>query len=478
MLQILRFCFPVLALFCGLNVALADIILPDLFSDHMILQQKTKVEIWGWATPGEPISIKSDFFNKTIQVVTDSGGVWKANMRTPAAGGPFSITVSGYSRKIIKDIYFGEVWVASGQSNMEMFIDSISGEYSGIQDYRAEIEKANYPTIREFEVKNTYSKEPETNCFGTWKIATQKNAGNLSATAFFFARRLQETLNVPVGIINATWGGTPIQAWMSKNYLKPFDEYASLVAKINKEESKVNQNYPCALYNGMIAPVIPFTIKGAIWYQGESNIRNPDQYDELMGNLIKGWRDKWDQGKFPFLYVQIAPYDYLSRSWFEGDQYSLGRLIDAQTKVLDLKNTGMIHTSDIGNKTDIHPKNKQEVGRRLALLALDDVYREKIEVINGPVLKKAKIKDQQVLVRFDQTGSGLVVKGKELAGFELAGPDGKFYDADARIDGKDVVVTAEEVPNPVAVRFAYKNTSEVNLFNQEGFPARPFAVDP
>lgn len=458
--------------------ARADIILPDIFSDHMVLQQKAKIELWGWASPAEPVSITSSFSNRKIEVVADSSGQWKVEIRTPAAGGPYELIITGYSRKVLQDVWLGEVWLASGQSNMEMPIDSIAAHYSGVLDYKQEIEQADYPMIRQFDVQNHYAYDPEFNAIGQWEIIKPQNAGNFSATAYFFARELRQKLDVPVGIINATWGGTPAQAWIKGEALNPFQPYFSQVeALIQDNEAPIDKNYPSVLYNGMISPVIPYSIQGVIWYQGESNIGKPEEYEDLMKVLINNWRNQWDARKLPFLMVQIAPYDYASRNWFKGDAYSLGRLIEAQQSVLDMRNVYLAPTSDIGNLKDIHPKNKQEVGKRLANIALDEVYKQKVDVISGPVFHKMKIKEGKVILSFKETGSGIMFSGDKLEGFEIAGPDQKFYPAQASLDKKNVVLSSEMVEQPVAVRYAFKNTSQVNFFNQEGWPARPFRTD-
>lgn len=466
-----------LLIFLNIITAKADLILPHIFSDHMVLQQKSKVNIWGWASPAEPISLSTTFFNRKIEIVADSSGEWMISFRTPSAGGPHTITLEGYSKKVFEDVYIGEVWIASGQSNMEMPVDSISRGYSGALNFKQEVENADFPLIRQFDVNNRFSKEPEFNAIGEWKPAESESMNSFSATAYFFAKNLHQYLDVPIGIINATWGGTPAQAWIKGNDLRGFPNYYQKVMEIDDKNTEIKQNYPSALYNGMLAPMIPYTIKGAIWYQGEANIQQPDEYHELMTTLIESWRDEWNQGHFPFYFVQIAPFDYQSRNWFQGDAHSLGRLIEAQARVLSLKNTAMAHTSDIGNARDIHPKNKQEVGKRLAYLALDQEYKSNVRVSNGPILKKTKVKDDHVLLYFDQEGSGLTTNGDKITGFEIATAEEDFQSVEAEIVKEDrIQISLADISKPKIIRYAYSNTSEVNLFNKEGFPARPFSI--
>jgi len=642
-----------------------EITLPALFSDHMVLQQKSETPVWGWATPGTTIDLKTTWGEEKT-FTADKKGNWFVKITTPKAGGPFVITLrSGNSIRIIDDVYMGEVWLASGQSNMEMPVKGW-GKDMPVDSSAQEIAASDIPQIRMFTVKRKLGYKPEKDCVGDWKVANPKNTGDFSATAYFFAKDLYKKLQVPIGIIHSSWGGTPAEAWTPKEFVtkvkgfentekqlqeaetnqkkmtawlkdlqktdfndalendfrdeendkkyssptlndsgweemdlpaywetkqlkdfngivwfrKDFDlskatdlkdiklylgkiddmdeayingkkvggktepgfwnveriypvdaqilhpgkntisvkvidnQYGggiygeknlavlnskndtlvnlsgkwkfkpvSLIkngsiyafsgeknySNIPKVTASLNQYSPTALYNGMIAPLIPYTIKGVIWYQGESNVGRAKQYEKLFPTMIRSWRKTWNLGDFPFYYVQIAPFKYANRK-----PMSAAELRYAQFLALKEKNTGMAVTTDIGNVDNIHPSNKPEVGRRLSLWALNKTYGLDSIVYSGPLYKKTDFNKNKAVISFTNTAGGLVTDGDKLNSFEIAGKDSVFYNANAVIEKDKVIVSSKRVKKPVFVRFGWKNDAEPNLFNTAGLPASPF----
>lgn len=645
--------FTIIVLLLALtSILFADAKLPAVISDHMVLQQNSKANIWGWAEPGEKIEVKGSWqwlFGSST--TTDKDGNWHLAIPTPKAGGPYEINIKANNTIAINDVMIGEVWVCSGQSNMEMGMKMV-------ENSDTEIAAADYPNIRLFDVARQTSSHPNQDLTGSWvrcspeTVASHGTWGGFSATAYYFGRQLHKELNVPVGLISSNWGGTVAQAWTPGDMLGDFPEYDQIAKelksynlqeiekrdreKMNEWQNKVGQtdlgskqgwervnfddsewktmdqpvawsktelddfdgvvwfrkytnlppswankdliielgpiddidtvyfngqqigqnitwsvkrkytvpasvskvgknliairvidgqseggmcgkpeqmiiypagasvdsaatlagswkykvsshikevpptptllkklssNTPSVLYNGMIAPLVPYTIKGAIWYQGESNAQKPIEYRSLFPNMVESWREKWGIGDFPFYYVQIAPYHY------KGQDINSAMLREAQTFSMSTPNTGMVVVSDIGDNDDIHPKNKLDVGKRLSLWALAKTYNKKGITYSGPIYKDMKIEGDKIRVSFDYTGSGLMAKGGPLTDFTIAGPDKNFVDATAVIDGDTIVVSSDSVPNPVAVRFAFTNTNNPNLFNKEGLPASSFRTD-
>jgi sialate O-acetylesterase len=640
----------------------ADVRLPAVISDNMVLQQGKKVPIWGWAEPGEQIMVSISWHSMQWGVTADKDGRWIFKMNSPSAGGSYEMTISGKNTVTIKNILVGEVWVCSGQSNMQMAVTQSANA-------QQEIAEANYPDIRLFTVERKVADQPQSNCVGSWVKCSPQTVGDFSAAAYFFGRELQKELNVPVGLIHTSWGGTPAEAWTSARVLRTLADYKGVIEEIEQmranpepfqkkyeqqllewqkkidlsgpdgkgctdvnyddsgweqmelpnlweqagladfdglvwfrkeidvpqlwvgkelilelgpiddmditwvngtrvggietpgrwqtarkykiastvikpgrnviavrvldtgggggicgsaEQMKLklaeatiglagrwrykkgydlksmppqprppllvnNPNAPTSLYNAMIAPLIPYGIQGAIWYQGESNASRAYQYRQLFPAMIQNWRQDWKQGDFSFLFVQLANFmaanpDPSESEWAE--------LREAQTMTLALPNTGMAVIIDIGEANDIHPKNKQDVGKRLALWALAKTYGKEL-VYSGPIYKSTKIerraivrgdvRDYECVIRlfFDHVGSGLVARGDEpLKGFALAGADRKFVWADAKIaEGNVIVVSSDKVSEPIAVRYAWANNPVCNLYNKEGLPATPFRTD-
>lgn len=451
----------------------AKVILSPLFSDSIVLQQKDKVALWGRSSTNKRVVITTSWNNKKVTTTTDANGNWKAKVVTPKAGGPYDITFDDGETTALRDVLIGEVWVCSGQSNMEMPLEG----WGKINNYKEEIQAANYPNIRLITVEKTTSTQPlkETKFLKGWQPCSPASVANFSAVAYFFARNIQQHHNIPIGLILTAYSGTPAESWLSGPSLKQMPAYDSIVEVVSaKPGSPKDSHIPTVLFNAMVNPIIPFGIRGVIWYQGESNATKAHQYQTLFPLLITDWRKNWGIGDFPFYFVQLANFtDVLDKpaesTWAE--------LREAQTKTLSLPNTGMAVAIDLGVAKDIHPKNKQDVGLRLALIARSKVYGEKISY-SGPFYKNSSVKGDRIQVQFTNTDGGLQAKGGgDLKGFAIAGSDKKFYWAKAKIEGDKVVVWADEVKKPVAVRYAWANNPVCNLYNNAGLPASPFRTD-
>ncbi len=516
-----RFAAPVLCLALLPLLASAAVRLPSLISDNMCLQAGAKVKIWGWADPGEEIRVSMN--HKWAETVAGEDGRWLVRLGPFKPGGPYTMTVKGDNEIVIKNVLVGEVWVASGQSNMQMAVASV-------RNAKQEIAAANYPKIRLFTVPRHPSLKPEEDVGGRWVECSPKTVPGFSAVAYFFGREIHKQLGVPVGLIHSSWGGTVAEAWTSreglesKPELKPivdrledvfakapdarerFYEYwrewsrkwwpwyramrqwRAAVAKAKKEgkepppKPKVeppppvgSNNTPTCLFYGMIYPLLNYRIRGVIWYQGESNAGRAYQYRVLFPTMIQDWRRHWKIGDFPFYYVQLA--NFMAPQKQPAEPSAWAELREAQLMALHVPNTGMAVIIDIGEAADIHPKNKQDVGKRLALWALAKTYGKDI-VFSGPIYHWAEwIDPGHVRLHFKYTGSGLMAKGGELKGFAVAGPDRKFHWATAKIEGDTVVVWSDEVPYVVAVRYGWANNPICNLYNKEGLPASPFRTD-
>lgn len=624
--------------------AVANVTLPHVFSGNMVLQRNAPVNVWGWADAGEKITVR--FHNQVKSTKADKAGNWKVILDPEPAGGPFEFEVSGRNSLLLKGVLVGEVWICSGQSNMEFALRSA-------MNAKDEIKAANYPEIRELRVaKNTSFVPLKDITAASWKICSPDTAGSFSAVAFFFARKLQETLKVPVGLIHTSWGGTNVETWTSQEALATHPDFKGMLdpgpsdfpdIKRRKRESMLNiinafehgdmkaddtsnwknrdyndsrwsiikapgfwegqglpdldgivwyrkeviltqeqaakggtlelamiddtdetyvngvkvggtqdnylagrkypippgllkagknviaikvtdtgvgggihgeavnmqlttgagpsqslagdwkikvdtasiqytstsgpNAYPSLLYNAMIAPVIPYTIKGAIWYQGEANAERAYQYRSTFPLMIRDWRARWKEGDFPFYFVQLSSWDASKQNGLKGSQWA--ELREAQLKTLSLPNTGMAVTTDIGDAKDIHPTNKQDVGLRLALTALHKTYGVDL-VPNGPVYRSLVVKGKEAILHFTDMGSGLMAKDRYgyLKGFTIAGSDQQFKWAKAVISGDTVIVYSDDVHEPVAVRYGWADDAgDANLYNKEGLPASPFRTD-
>jgi sialate O-acetylesterase len=517
--------------------AQADVKLPAIIGSNMVLQADMKAPIWGWADPGEKVTVTLG--GQKAEATADKDGKWQVRLEAmgvtlavkatvsadrryvqmdlrpqsaqKAGAGPLEMTVAGKNTLKLQNVLVGEVWICSGQSNMEWGVRSS-------KDAENEIADAKYPKIRLFKVANVTSDTPLTDVKGQWVECSPETVPGFSAVGYFFGRELHKTLGAAVGLVHTNWGGTPAEAWTSREglesepTLKPIYERhrqslaGYVAAKEDWEKAKdkriadwekavqkakadgkaaprkpgpppapgTGAGRPSCLYNGMIAPLIPFGIRGAIWYQGESNAGRPMEYRKLFPAMITDWRKHWGEGEFPFLFVQLA--NFMARKPEPADS-NWAALREAQTMTLALPKTGQAVIIDIGEANDIHPKNKQDVGKRLALAALAGTYGKDV-VYSGPMYESMKVEGERVRLKFKHVGGGLVAKGGDkLTGFAIAGEDKKFVWADARIDGDTIVVSAKDVAKPVAVRYAWADNPECNLYNKADLPACPFRTD-
>lgn len=456
----------------------ADVRLPKVLGSHMVFQRSTEVRIWGWADPGEEVSVAGDWFDMRLSTKANADGYWEVEIKTGAAGGPHKLSIAGRNQIQLNDILFGEVWIGSGQSNMEMPLIKVSGAYTGIRNAEQEVAAANHPQIRLFQAGNFSAREPQEDVspgikmYGIppaacrWQRCSPKTIPTFASTAYFFARHLHKELGVPIGIIDSSWGGTSAETWTPKAGLKALG-YKQLLAQAAKLPQNPQQKIPTRLYNGMIHPLRRLKIKGVVWYQGEGNARRADRYRELFSTMIGQWRKAFDN-EFPFYFVQIAPYRYRN--------VNSAFLREAQLQTLQTPKTGMAVTMDIGNLRDIHPKNKQEVGRRLALWALAKDYGKSV-AYSGPLFHKHAVEGAKIRVQFAHAKGLATRDGKPPSHFEVAGSDKVFHPAKAVIDGDDVVVAADAVAKPVAVRYAFSNEAEPNLMNGARLPASSFRTD-
>lgn len=448
----------------------ADVKLPSVISNNMILQRDFEVPIWGTAQPGEKVTVELGEQKQTTEA--DKEGKWSVKLSKMKANSKGqTLTVSGKNKVEIKDVLIGEVWFCSGQSNMEWRVRQS-------MNAQQEIAKSANPRIRHIKIPHRPSAKPEQDVPSTgWQSAGPKTTGEFTGVGYFFARTLEKELDVPIGLIGCNWGGTRIEPWTPPVGFKSVPALKNIADNLADFPAKrgggINHQSPLALYNGMVSPIVPYAVRGALWYQGESNNGEGMLYFEKMKALIKGWRTIWDYEDMPFYFVQLAPFRYGNRA-----PEALAGIWEAQLKTLSLPNTGMAVTVDIGNTRNIHPTNKQEVGRRLALWALAKDYGKKDLVYSGPLYKSMKREGNSIAISFDHVGGGLVSRdGKPLTRFQIAGADKKFVDAKAVIEGDKVIVSAEGVKEPVAVRFGWHQEAEPNLSNKDGLPASPFRTD-
>lgn len=469
----------------------ADVKLPALFSDNMVLQRGTELRVWGWADPGEKVTVE---FRGAKVSAEPQGGKWMVKLPRQRAGGPDAMVVTGKNKITVANVLVGEVWVCSGQSNMEWPLTRTHMPEPAIAA------SAN-PMLRLFTVPKLKAEEPVNDVKGQWQLSGPGTVGNFSAVAYYFGRDLQKALGVPVGLIHTSWGGSPAEVWMSESVLEKNPDYKKNIVdsyevalrnyeaalkQFEEEKAKAPGGVtekkapakpfwrPSELYNGMIAPLIPYGIKGAIWYQGESNASRAHQYRDLFADMIRNWRRDWGQGDFTFLAVQLAPFKAIKSQPAESDWAELREAQWLATKTLP--NVGMAVITDVGDEKDIHPTKKEPVGARLALAARGIAYREKI-TFSGPVYKKMRVRGEKAVLSFDHVGKGLEARGGELRGFSIAGADGKFVWANAVIKGNKVEVSNPSISKPAAVRFGWADFPVVNLWNKDGLPATPFRTD-
>ena len=455
----------VMILLCFLTVgsnAWAKVRLPNIIGSHMVLQQKSKVKLWGWAAASESITIKTTWDTTTYKVIATNGANWETEINTPAAGGSYTITIEGENKIILEDVLIGEVWVCSGQSNME---------WSGDQDLKESIDeapKANQPEIRLFYVNKSTSLYPQDNLEGKWVVCSPESMIHFSAIGYFFGKKINSSIKTPVGLINSNWGGTPAETW-TPAYVIEKDPIIKKGAESLGQYAWWPSNTAIA-YNAMIAPLTKFSISGVLWYQGESNVSSYYSYEQLFTGMIDAWRAAWNKN-FPFYFVQIAPYTY-------GNNINGALLRETQTKASKHPNTAMVVVSDlVPDTTNIHPTLKIEVANRLANIALKNIYNQNMGVVNGPLYESMQIEKEKAILSFSNMGTGLMCKDKELNHFEIAGADQLFVPGTAKIVGDKIIVTNKNIKSPVAVRYAFNNTAIGNVFNKEGLPLNLFRTD-
>lgn len=448
----------------------AEIKLPSVFGPNMVLQQQSQVAVWGKAKPNTTVKVTSSWNNKSYSCKSSGEGKWELTISTPVAGDPYEITISDGTAIKLKNVLIGEVWVCSGQSNMEMPVKGFKNQ--PVIGSNEAISTSENTGIRLFTVAHSTSPEPLDDFSGEWKECLPENVANFSATAYFFGRMLNEVLNVPVGLICSSWGGTRIEPWINEEGIKRFD-WVKLPDKKATGE-KLSQQTPTVLYNAMISPMVGYGIKGCIWYQGEANRNEPKEYEKLMPGLIENWRSAWGIGDFSFYYAQIAPYDYTTIKGGLSSAFVREAQLNASD---DLPNIGMATLMDIGEKDCIHPSNKKITGERLAYSALAKTYGKAGFACSGPVLKEMKIEGSMVNLTFDNASNGLTSFGKELSEFEIAGENKRFYPANAAVTSTGISVVSPSVPVPVAVRYAFRDFVEGTLYNTEGLPASSFRTD-
>ncbi|ADY53039.1 Sialate O-acetylesterase [Pseudopedobacter saltans DSM 12145] len=450
--------------FSPIEKAYSQTKISSLLGSHMVLQQNTEVSIWGNDKPNTKITITSSWGQKSI-TTTNANGEWRTSIKTTKAGGPYTLNILGSEKISLEDILLGEVWLCSGQSNMEMPLKGFAGQ--PIQNAQELITNSTNTNLRLFHVKRNTSKTPLFDLVGTWKEATPLNVMDFSAVAYLYGKILQEKLNVPIGIICSSVGGTRVEAWTNNKTLKESDfDFSSI-----KNTDEITVNSPSVLFNAMINPLTPFNIKGVIWYQGESNRNNATQYQKLFMAMINSWRKEWGNENMPFYFTQIAPFEY-------NPSVNAAFLREAQLRTLqNTKNTGMAVTLDIGEKTCIHPAKKIEVAQRLSYWALAKTYGINGIPYSGPIYKSMKVTDGKIELDFEYAPNGISNFGKELKYFTIAGEDQIFYPAKAELERGKLKVSSQQVAKPVAVRYAWENFVEGNIFNVFGLPASSFRTD-
>jgi sialate O-acetylesterase len=478
-----------LSICCCSTAIWADVRPAALFSDNMVLQQGTQTPIWGWADEGEPVTV---IFRGQRVKATAKNGKWMVKLSNLKAGGPDTLVISGKNTVELKNVLVGEVWVCSGQSNMEF---PLSRSFEA----KADIESSANANIHLFVVPRRKADSPAQDLVSNWQECNSNTVPHFSAVGYYFGRDLQKVRGVPVGLIQADWGGSPAEVWIRHEVLENNPEYkedilegyeanrkqyeeALVVYEKQKETEKgtTKKNAPripwkpSELYNGMIAPIVPYGIKGVIWYQGEANAGRAWQYRTLFPDLIRNWRKDWKEGDFTFLAVQLAPFKAIKEQPEESDWAELREAQLMATQVLP--RAGMAVITDVGNPKNIHPTQKKPVGERLALAARGIAYREKIEY-SGPVYRSMKVKGGKAVLAFDHKGNGLEARDGELKGFAICGADHKFVWAKAEIYGDKIIVDSPEIANPVAVRYGWADCPVVNLWNKDGLPATPFRTD-
>lgn len=485
------------------------------FGDHMVLQQQKPVSVWGWADAGESVTVSFNGWKGSVTAAED--GRWSIVIPAMKYGGPYEMTVSGKNTITFKDVYLGEVWLCSGQSNMVMTVAREDRYWCGVFNEDYEVAHANYPKIRAYTVDLAFSDSPLYECNGKWEVISPATVGHISALSYFFARELYEKYKIPVGLVVSAYGASTVEAWTREDvqtsndrlgylvsnykekcedydighaqgrYLKAVEEWEAQGAEQSGKRKPsapknphTDQHNPAVLWNAMMNPLVPYTIRGFLWYQGESNSGTTAIYREQMEVMIKDWRTLWKEGDLPFYYVQLANREKLETVPAQGHPDALNR--EAQLQALALRNTGMVVAIDNADPDDpinVHPKNKQEIGRRMALIARANVYGEKKLEYSGPLFSGVEFNGNRAIISFTHVGKGLEARSAsgKLEGFAVAGEDGVFHWGDARIEGDKVVVTCSEVPCPTIVNYGFGRNPITSLYNKDGLPASPFRTN-
>lgn len=466
----MRKLFLLTALFAAATTISAKVVLPKIFASGMVMQQQTDANLWGEAKADATVKIATSWNKKTVSVKAGNDGKWTAKIQTPAAGGPYSITFNDGEKTVIDNILVGELWICSGQSNMEMPMKGFKNQ--PVENAVEDILHSGDSKMRLFTVKRTSLFQPATDVVGEWKEASPEAVRNFSATAYYFGRELRRMLNVPVGLIVTSWGGSSCEAWMNRDWLKAFPQ---IELPASQETIKSKNRTATVLYNGMLRPLIGASMRGVIWYQGEENVSRSGYYADLFSRMIKGWREEWKEGDFPFYYCQIAPYDYNIIGW---GQYNSAFLREQQAKAEKMnKNVGMACLMDAGLEYGIHPRKKQLAGMRLALLALDKTYGIKGITSETARYKDVEFKGDTAVITFERAGMWVYGKdGLKSDLFEVAGEDRVFHPAKAWIERSKLYVKCDEVKKPVAVRYAFKDWADGDLFC-DGLPVSSFRTD-
>ena len=466
----MRKLFLLTALFAAATTISAKVVLPKIFASGMVMQQQTDANLWGEAKADATVKIATSWNKKTVSVKAGNDGKWTAKIQTPAAGGPYSITFNDGEKTVIDNILVGELWICSGQSNMEMPMKGFKNQ--PVENAVEDILHSGDSKMRLFTVKRTSLYQPATDVVGEWKEASPEAVRNFSATAYYFGRELRRMLNVPVGLIVTSWGGSSCEAWMDRDWLKAFPQ---IELPASQETIKSKNRTATVLYNGMLHPLVGISMRGVIWYQGEENVSRSGYYADLFSRMIKGWREEWKEGDFPFYFCQIAPYDYNIIGW---GQYNSAFLREQQAKAEKMnKNVGMACLMDAGLEYGIHPRKKQLAGMRLALLALDKTYGIKGITSETARYKDVEFKGDTAVITFERAGMWVYGKnGLKSDLFEVAGEDRVFHPAKAWIERSKLYVKCDEVKKPVAVRYAFKDWADGDLFC-DGLPISSFRTD-
>jgi sialate O-acetylesterase len=450
------------ALLCAALSGYGNIRLPRIIGSNMVLQQRDSVKIWGWADPYEEITVTPSWGPQTYKATGSRDARWEVKVATPAAGGPYTITIKGKNTIVLDNVMTGEVWVCSGQSNMEM------SAQKGLQDVKAELPSARLHNIRFFHIPQTTAPYPQDDCEGQWAACDSITLQAFSAVAYFFGKRLSRELNVPIGLIGASWGGTAAEVWTPDSIVRNDPVLQQAAATI--VPSGMCPYQPGYAFNAMIAPVTPYAVAGAIWYQGENNTGAAATYKRLFTAMIDGWRAAWKRD-LPFYFVQIAPFRYRVQN--------TGALLrEAQLQSMAHHKTGMVVITDlVADTNDVHPANKHDVGLRLANLALADTYHRQGIPFQSPVFKSMRIRGNRAVITFSHADKGLIIKGTSATEWMIAGEDKIFHPAEVTIDRHSVIVSGKMVKAPVAVRYGFRDAAMGNVFSREGLPLAPFRTD-